>query len=521
MGYPSAATTGEGFPLTLPRNHRSGAYFLDEWKASSRLTLNLGLRWDYYGVPVDSGGYWRTLSLKQLTNAPGVGSLPTVIPPGRPSPAGAIELWSYGAGAFQPRVGIAFRPTDKWVVRTGAGMFSSVQHMNNFTILNLMPPLSGSDTYNSVTDPAQSGARVFRPGSAVLTLDNPFNGTARARRTNLLMVPPDFKQMTVWQWSFDIQRQLPLQSVLTVGYVGSKSTHIANSIANYNSPQPSSDTGIDARRPIQRYFDSGTVYDLGTIRYLDSYANGNYHGLQVTAEKRYTAGFTFGLSYTYSKALGEGQAGGNEAAILQNPLDRRLSRARYDYDIRHNMVLHYVWEVPFFKHLHGVPGAVLSGWQTNGILTLRTGLPFNVTQSGDLNTGGTVLPDRIADGRLPDGKRSRALWFDPLAFQRVTCNIPSRPDLCHYGSSGINVIESPGLRNLDFSLFKNFTIREGMRLQFRSEFFNATNSPHFGAPNGISFTTTTSVTPNGARMGEIRSLRQPMRIIQFGLKFLF
>src|SRR5581483_11132425 len=412
---------------------------------------------------------WRTLSLKQLTNAPGVGSLPTVIPPGRPSPAGAIELWSYGAGAFQPRVGIAFRPTDKWVVRTGAGMFSSVQHMNNFTILNLMPPLSGSDTYNSVTDPAQSGARVFRPGSAVLTLDNPFNGTARARRTNLLMVPPDFKQMTVWQWSFDIQRQLPLQSVLTVGYVGSKSTHIANSIANYNSPQPSSDTGIDARRPIQRYFDSGTVYDLGTIRYLESYANGNYHGLQVTAEKRYTAGFTFGLSYTYSKALGEGQAGGNEAAILQNPLDRRLSRARYDYDIRHNMVLHYVWEVPFFKHLHGVPGAVLSGWQTNGILTLRTGLPFNVTQSGDLNTGGTVLPDRIADGRLPDGKRSRALWFDPLAFQRVTCNIPSRPDLCHYGSSGINVIESPGLRNLDFSLFKNFTIREGMRLQFRSE----------------------------------------------------
>ncbi|HWC00529.1 MAG TPA: TonB-dependent receptor, partial [Bryobacteraceae bacterium] len=328
LGYPDSASTGEGFPLTLPRNHRRSAYFLDEWRPNSRLTINAGLRWDYYGVPIDAGGYWRTLSITERQDVPGVGSLPTVIPPGRPSSAGAEELWSYGSGSFQPRLGIAFRPTDKWVIRTGGGLFSSVQHMNNYTILNLMPPLSGSDTYNAVTDPAQTypvtangvtvnvPTRIFRSGLPILTLDNPFAGSARAKRSNLSMIAPDHKQMTDWQWSFDVQRELPWQTVLTVGYVGSKSTHLANSFSNYNSPDPSSDTNIDARRPIQQYYDSGVVGNLGAVRFLDSYANGTYQGLQVTAEKRFSGGLSYGFAYTYSKSLGEGEAGGTEGIIL-------------------------------------------------------------------------------------------------------------------------------------------------------------------------------------------------------------
>lgn len=185
----------------------------------------------------------------------------------------------------------------------------------------------------------------------------------------------------------------------------------------------------------------------------------------------------------------------------------------------HNFVAHYVWELPFFKNLHGVAGGVLSGWQTNGIITLHTGFPFTVTQGGDLNTGGVVFPDRIADGRLSDP--TRALWFDPSAFRRVSCNIPSRPDLCHYGNSGIGILTAPGQRNLDFSLFKNFRIQERTSLQFRSEFFNATNTPYFGQPNGISFVGNDTTVPNGPRMGEVRSIRSPMRIIQFGLKLYF
>jgi hypothetical protein len=439
-------------------------------------------------------------------------------------------LWESDPGVFQPRIGIAFRPRDKWVLRTGAGYFSSVQHMNNYTILNLMPPLSGSDTFNAVTVAAQTltvegitqQTRRFAEGSPILTLDEPFPSTllGRARRTNLLMIAPDHKQLTTVQWSFDVQRELPFQTALTVGYVGSKSTHVANSIGNFNSPDPSPNTNIDARRPYQRFFDD-TVKDLGAVRFLDSYANGFYHGLQVTLEKRYSRGLSYGMAYTYSKAHGEGEAGGNEGATWQDPRNRRAARGRYAYDMRQNFVFHYVWELPWAKNLKGVGGHILSGWQTNGILSLRTGFPFTITQGGDLNTGGPVLPDRIADGRLGDGQRSRARWYDPMAFTRVTCNIPARQDLCRYGSAGNAIMESPGQKNLDFSLFKNFALQEKLNLQFRSEFFNATNTPYFGTPNGIGFVGLTQLTPNGQRMGEIRSIRSSMRIIQFGLKLLW
>jgi hypothetical protein len=103
----------------------------------------------------------------------------------------------------------------------------------------------------------------------------------------------------------------------------------------------------------------------------------------------------------------------------------------------------------------------------------------------------------------------------------VTCNIPSRLDLCHLGSAGYNILDSPGQHNIDFSLYKNFEVTESVRVQFRSEFFNAFNTPYFGAPNNIGFSSSTTIVPDAARQGEIRSIQTPMRIIQFGLKLFF
>jgi hypothetical protein len=164
---------------------------------------------------------------------------------------------------------------------------------------------------------------------------------------------------------------------------------------------------------------------------------------------------------------------------------------------------------------------ILGGWQSVGMLSFRTGFPFTVGQgAGDLNVGsGPVRPDRLQSGELENP--TRKLWFDPHAFQRVTCNIPSRPELCHYGSSGYNILDGPGSRNFDFSMMKNFQVTERVRVQFRSEFFNFTNTPHFGDPGGISFSSASQITPDGSRDGEIRSLRSPMRIVQFGLKMFF
>jgi hypothetical protein len=264
------------------------------------------------------------------------------------------------------------------------------------------------------------------------------------------------------------------------------------------------------------------VQALGNVRFIDSFGNSFYHALQFKLDKRYGRGLAVGMAYTYSKANGDGENGGQEGAAIQDPRDYRASRGIFRFDQTHNMVFHYVWELPG-GNLPGVLKHVLGGWQSNGIVSLRSGFPFTVTQgAGDLNVvNSSVRPDRIKDGRLDEA--TRELAFDPQAFQRVSCDIASRTDLCHYGNSGVGVLRTLGQHNLDFSMYKNFAFGgEGRyKVQFRSEFFNAFNTPYYGDPNNIGFAGLNSIVPDGARMGEIRSLRTPMRIIQFGLKFFF
>jgi hypothetical protein len=454
---------------------------------------------------------------------------------------GALKLFKQDVRFFMPRLGIAYRPTEKWVFRIGAGWFDNINHMNTWTILNLNPPKAGSLNYESVTVPARTVAvvgadgntynlqtRRFSPTAPVITLNDPFltttGGAAVVRPVNLVHIKPDTKDGAVWKWSFDVQRELPLNMALTVGYVGSKGTHVGNSVGNYNDARPSPNTNIQSRRPYQLFYDPATadrgIQAIGAIRYLDSYGESFYHGLQAKLDKRFSKGLALGVAYTFSKAHGDGENGGQEGAGFQDPLDRRGSRGRFRFDQTHNLVAHYVWELPG-GGLPGVLKHVIGGWQSNGVLSLRSGFPFTVGQGvGDLNVGsGPVRPDLVRSPELSDP--TRRLWYDPQAFQRVTCNIASRQDLCHYGSAGYNVIEGPGQKNFDFSLFKNFPFRERYSFQFRAEFFNAFNTPFFGDPGGISFSSTTQITPDGSRDGEVRSLRNPMRIIQFGLKFYF
>lgn len=548
LGYPNSSESPEGLPLTFPRATRFGAYVQDDWKVTSRLTVNLGLRFDYVGVPSDSQGLWRTLDFpgdgggvegrgKGYTT-PNGSVIPTIFP-GEVNEHGAVKLFQQRARFFMPRIGIAYRPWDKWVFRAGAGWFDNINHLNTWTIFNLMPPKSGSLQFTSVTDIARNvdvtGAdgqsypipiRTFRPGSPVVTLNDPFFTrtavSANVRAINLNYLPPDTFDSDVWKWSFDIQRELPANIVATVGYTGTKGTHVGNSIGNFNQAPPSPNTNIQARRPYQQFYDPATpqlgVQALGNIRYIDSYGESFYHGLQAKLDKRFSKGVTMGIAYTLSKTHGDGEAGGQEGVSFQDPLNRQASRGRFRFDQRHNFVTHFVWELPG-RNLPGMLKHVLGGWQTNGILSIRSGFPFTVTQGGDLNTSGPVRPDRIADGRIDNP--TRQLWFDPQAFRRVTCNIPSRPDLCRYGTSGYNILDSPGQRNLDFSMYKNFQVREQLRLQFRAEAFNVTNTPYFGEPNGIGFSGQATVVPDGPRMGEIRSVRTPMRIMQLGLKLQF
>ncbi len=527
LGYPTRSQTAEGYPSVNMRSRRAGAYVSDEWKVRSNLSVTAGLRFDYMGNPYDKLGHVRTVSLERPYTTPGGLSIPTLFP-NVESPEGKKKFWKQVAPFWQPRVGIAYRPTSKWVVRTGIGQYTSPQHFVQISTANLMPPLSGFQQYDSITDPvAGSPTRRFRAGEPILTLDDPFQGNRANPPVSVWRLEPDRKERDNWQWSFDLQRELPGQMSLTVGYVGSKTSHSANSYENFNGALPSLDSNFQNRRPVRQFFDPSQpekgVQTLGRIFAFDSYSNQHYHGLQTKLERRYSRGFTFGVSYTYSKANGDGEDGGNEGAGRQVANDRAGSRGRTAFDLTHNAVIHFVYEIPFGKSLKGPLGAVLAGWQSNGIFSIRTGFPWTPTVGGnDLNTGGDgtpVRPDRLRDGRLTSG--NRALWYDPTAFQRVTCQNRERPDLCHYGSSGRNIMDSPGQRNLDFSLFKNFKVTEAVKIQFRAEAFNLSNTPYFGQPNNIGFVSPNSVTPDAPRVGEIRGLRASMRVMQFGLKVSF
>src|SRR5262249_7465904 len=338
-----------------------------------------------------------------------------------------------------PRIGLAFRPSEKWVLRAGAGWFDNIEHLNNWTILNLMPPKSGSLVSQAVTDAfstipitnadgstTNAVTRIFRAGSPILTLDDPFQSKTPPP-TAVLMAPPDTKDGDVWKWNFDIQRELPHSIAWTIGYVGNKGTHTGNSIGNFNDARPSPNTDVQSRRPYQQYYDPALpqfgVQTVSTIRYLDSYGNSFYHAMQAKIDKRFQRGLSLGAAYTFSKANGDGEAGGNEGVAFQDPRNRKASKGLFRFDQTHVLVAHYVSELPG-ANMKGPLRYLIGGWQSNGILSLRSGFPITLSEgTGDLNIGsGPARPDRIADGRLDN--RSRALLYDPTAIQRATCNIP-------------------------------------------------------------------------------------------------
>ncbi|MBI1792295.1 MAG: TonB-dependent receptor [Acidobacteria bacterium] len=539
--------------MTFPTAHRGGAYVNDDWKVSSRLTVNIGLRYDYNGWPVDSHGLQRTIDIPGLGADVGRGAGykkadGTIIPlvfPGALGDAGAQKLTRQQRFRFfMPRVGIAFRPTDKWVIRTGVGWFDNLQHQNTYTIFNLMPPKAGSQVYLTsmrvlAPDPKNDvvgangqtysiSTQTYAPGSNILTLDDPFltrgGGVTQIRPIDVLYLPPDYRDGQVWKWSFDIQRELPYTMALTVGYAGSKGANIGNSVINWNDPIRPTQTFLQANRPYPEFYDPATpnlgVQATGRIRYIDSFGESFYHGLQVKLDKRTNRGLSFGIAYTFSKSHGDGENGGQEGASLENPRDRRASRGIFSFDQTHRTAAYWVYELPG-QHMRGPARWVIGGWQLNGILSIASGFPFTVGQgAGDLALpNGSVRPDVVGDPHLSNP--TRRLWFNPAAFQRVTCQIMNRPELCHLGSNGYNSLRGPGERRVDFSMYKNFVVTERVQLQFRWEAFNATNTPWFNNPGGISFSNANIITPNGTRDGEIRSLRNPMRRMQFGLKLFF
>ncbi len=295
---------------------------------------------------------------------------------------------------------------------------------------------------------------------------------------------------------------------------------------------------MQARRPIQFIIDDGIRRPLSRLRFLDSGSNAWYHALQTSLRKEMTHGFLFTASYSYSYAAmesyGRNEGDGINSQTYQNPRDRAAEKGRIGFNARHIAALSFVYDVPAPLAISkGVAGAVFSGWQTNGILNFRTGLPFSVTEGNIINTANsTVRPDRVGTGKLDNQNINQ--WFNPDAFHIVSCASSVIPEACHYGTAGNSILEGPGGSIVDFSAFKNFGITERFKLQFRAEFFNFLNTPQFGVPQrnmntGGGFQPTRTggqiVYPSQANIvggvGAVTTLASPMRNIQFGLKLLW
>ncbi len=524
LGLPSSTDTPEGLPLTDVRQNRMGFYVADDWKFSRKLTLNLGVRWEYNTMATDVQGLWRSAEFNgnTLTFVPG-------------KIRSQYNFYEPQKGLIMPRLGIAYRASDAWVIRTGFGIYYNVHQLNNYTILNLNPPLSGSSNFSNDA----TNNRLVNTTNPY-TFANPFGVINRTAATSANVLNRDNFQPQVAQWSFDIQRRLPWDMALNVGYIGSKTTHMDNTV-EANSPDPAFNTPtstLQSRRPFQFINDDGALRPLTRLRFLDSGANASYHGLQMTLQKRFQNGLSFSIAHTFSKSMMEGygrnEGDGYNPNTYQNPRNRAAERGRVGFDVTHNVVSNFVYELPFFKEGNAFAKTVLGGWQTNGVMTFRTGFPMTVTQGAITNTANvTIRPDRIANGSLSNPTVNQ--WFDPNAFRLVSCQNTALPELCRYGNSGMGILEGPGAKVVDFSLFKNFQIVERVKLQFRAEMFNLFNTPQFARPNGAlntggSFLPVRNASggidyPSQAGQvrgpGAITGLVSPMRQIQFGLKLLW
>lgn len=471
------------------------AYIQDEWKISPRLTLTLGLRWELFQGPFFPQGY--------IKGRGGVNNFVTAfngLQPGqeeffnRPkdgSDCGCQQDWNN----FAPRVGFAYRLNNKTVIRASAGIFygaADVTYWDGVGWTNQTPDFTEVITPSNNIVPAAVVSDGFP--RVQLPAETPVPNT----RVNANM-PKRLNQYST-QWYFDIQRELPGEIVWVLGYEGSKTSQLPYYM-DINNPGP--DPSIPARlRRLRPERDRVYLHTRG--------ANANYNALVTRFEKRFSKGFTFLASYTWSHNIDNNTEFFDSGfSRVANWYNRTAERSSADLDMRHSFSASATWELPFGRDRafgsgwNGTMDAVLGGWEIGSLITLRSGSPFEVTFPGDpQNSGTTNRGNRIGSGKLSNPTIDN--WFDQSAF------VVSAPGV--YGNNGRNVLTGPDKRNIDFIAAKRFTMPwEGHYLQLRFESFNFTNTPKFGQPNGGMLRAST---------GTINVAGEPRRI-QFGLKYIF
>lgn len=506
-------------------------YFDDTWRVTNRLTINFGLRYERTPPWTDQTGtlfngivpFDARMTL-QNPNVTDPSLFPFFMRQGDRRGSGAgndcyqginlrwpdIQVRCDGTlgnrlvgvdnNDFAPRLGISWSPTDKWVIRAGAGTFYSQDTGNpRFDMArNLAGRLRDNSNAqfpnlvwnNALASIAGGVANVFRP----YTFANPFD-----RRTTYSN-----------QWMLNVQRELFSNTIFEVGYLGSVSQRL-ESLRAVNEAIPA-DPRVDPR-PV---FARSPFPNFGRIQLVDNGGQGNYHSMAVKLNQRYSNGFTYLLAYTWAKSIDTATAirnQGGDTLFPQNSYCRDCERARSSHDTRHRFVWSGLYDIPVGKGRkmdiqNGFANAIIGGWQLGSIISIQTGFPITITNGADTSNTGAFFDRPNSTGvnaALPRDQQDPQRFFNTAAF---TFNLPGT-----HGNVGRNTLTGPGIFNWDFSALKNFNFTEARYLQFRFEAFNFTNHPNWGNPN-------TNINA-GANFGTITGTRTNMRNLQVALKFIF
>jgi len=480
------------------RQIEMGVYFSDSWKATPRLTLIVGLRYELFTPRVE-------VHDRQANFDPTFPGGAVVI--ASPQAPCGRALRCLDGKNFAPRFGFAYQASKNTVIRGGYGIFYDDYAVHGFggitTGLMINPPFwRGQAIINPITTPTNRLEDGVPPVASVPIRNGrvlPVEGLLYQTKYQ----DPYGKNSYVQQWNLTVERQLAPNWLAAISYVGNKGTRNMYS-SNINQAEPGPGP-IAPRRPFPAWPDITTMYMDGLS---------NYHSLQTKLQKRLSGGLSFLGGYTWSKSIDNAKGEFGAPMVVRN---LRLDRGRSDWDISHRFVMSGTFELPFGpgkplgNDVRGLGRKLIEGWMVSPIITLQTGLPFTPTLVTPVaNTGTFSRPDRIASGKLSRPTPDR--WFDETAFRT--------PALYTFGNSGRNILTGPGTYQVDVNFAKTTALgADGSRvLQFRTEIFNLFNTPQFNNPvAGIGSPSVGRVLSAGDPANFTRTSRQ----IQFGLKFYF
>ena len=490
---------------------RDGFFALDNWQATQRLTINYGLRYDLPTVPYSLNGFARILNVDETALIP-----PTTATSGAAYvPTPGFKFQNPQHDNWGPRIGLAYRATDKLILRGGFGAYYNANQLNSYTLATGNYPFAA--TVNYTTSPTN-----------LLTFTNPTPGAGKA--APVAGIPGTYvsaftdnannKTARSYQWNVDAGYGLWNGAGVDVQYLGSHSIHLDRSFYDNQPLTPGPPGQLNKRRPNQLF---------GDIRKIQNDAYSHYDAVTVVLRQRTFHQLAGQVSYTWSHDL-DLSADSNGGGTLSQQYNPAADYGNANWDIRNRVVGVLTYSLPTFQASNLLVRETLGGWQLNGIVNVQSGLPFNVSlnyNSAGLGQG-TQRPNFV---HAPHANCSLKNYIhNTTCIDTTAYALPANINAGQYafGNTSRNTLAGPGFSYQNISLFKDFAIYERLKFQFRAEAFNAFNHPSGGNPNAvIGHDSSPNAQPTFSAFGTVTSVQQipgtlsGARVLSLTAKFIF